>query len=60
MEQDPLHYKGAIRNRMGFEVLKATRRVESEGMIAAIEYPFLAIHGGDDDICRPDAYVSNC
>ena len=37
MEVDNLHYKGAIRNRMGFEVLKASRRIQADGMIDAIE-----------------------
>ena len=53
MELDDLHYKHPVRNRMGLEVLKAARRVVSEGMIAAIEYPFLAIHGGSDDLTYP-------
>jgi len=36
-----------------YKVLKAARRIVSDGMIAAVRYPFLAIHGADDLLTLP-------
>lgn len=51
--QDPLHYKGGMRARTGAELLKATKAIE--GRLADWKLPVLILHGGNDQLTKPEA-----
>lgn len=53
IEEDDLHYKGKIRARTGFEMLKGMRRVEEE--LGRISLPVLILCGGEDVTVSPES-----
>jgi alpha-beta hydrolase superfamily lysophospholipase len=50
-KNDPLNYHGAVRARMGAEMLRAGEEAKEE--LDALEQPFLVLHGTEDRLVDP-------
>lgn len=58
---DPLNYKGWIQNRTACALLEGRRRCKERLNEWALDFPFLLLHGGSDDLCprsAPDALMA--
>jgi len=51
-ENDPLNYHGAVRARMGAEMLRAGDAVKER--LEDVEYPFVVFHGTADTLTNPE------
>lgn len=52
VQKDPRHYRGSIKNKSAFELIKMTLAVKEE--IPNIAHPIYLLHGGADTICLPE------
>ncbi len=53
MEEDPLYYKGKVRTRTGFEIIRGIEKA-IDG-VEELKLPLLILHGGDDANVDPEA-----
>jgi alpha-beta hydrolase superfamily lysophospholipase len=52
LRRDPRRYDGYIMNRTALEIRKLTE--ETRFAVKEINYPFLCVHGGDDQVAQPE------